>query len=127
MSHRIAISFAVAAVGILCIATDALARGGTGHGGGGPVGGVSVIKSYGPASPATKSYVSGPANKAYISGGLRKKAGGVGGPAGGGTVGINANGAGAAVRAPYYAPTSYYSNAACGYYPYPPCHKVRTQ
>jgi hypothetical protein len=38
MSHRIAIFFAAAVIGILCLATDASARGGSGGGGKGGAG-----------------------------------------------------------------------------------------
>jgi hypothetical protein len=59
MSRQIAISFAVAAIGISCIATDASARGGGGggRGGGGPMAAVSG-KTYNSmnTSAVTRSY-----------------------------------------------------------------------
>ena len=111
MSHRIAISFAAAVIGMACIATDASARGGGGGGGGkggGPVRGVTAIKSYGGGSPG---YI-------YKGVSVPVQAGGTGGGAA----------AGARYYAPAsynsYAPASYYSNVACGRYPYPPCKRV---
>jgi len=131
MSHRIAISFAAAVIGMACIATDASARGGGGGGkGGGPVRGVTAIKSYGPASPsfkggasvrgvtAIKSY--GPTGPGYVYRGVSVPV-----PAGATAVGTTGGtGGGAAAGARYYAPASYNSNAACGRYPYPPCKRV---
>ncbi len=116
MSHLIAISFAAAAIGISCIATDASARGGGrggggGHGGGGPMAAVSA-----------KTY-NGVNTKA--SGKLRR-AEGVGGP-NAGSPGASAGtptGGGASMGAAYYAPASYNANTVCGRYPYPPCKKV---
>jgi len=54
MSYRIAISFAAAAIGISCIATDASAKGGGGGGGGGggrSSGGTGKIYGPGGVSP----------------------------------------------------------------------------
>ena len=129
MSHRIAISFAAAVIGMACIATDASARGGGGGGGGGkgggPVRGVTAIKSYGPASPSFKGPVRGvTAIESYgrassSSTPLGTIQSGVGVP-----VPAGATGGGAAAGARYYAPASYNSNVACGRYPYPPCNKV---
>jgi len=48
MSYRIAISFAAAAIGISCIATDASAKGGGGGGGGGGRSSGGTGKIYGP-------------------------------------------------------------------------------
>jgi hypothetical protein len=138
MSHRIAISFAAAIIGMACIATDASARGGGGGGGGGgkgggPVTGVTAIKSYGPASPSFKG--AGPvtgvtAIKSYGSPSSTPPSSiqmgvGVPVPAGATAVGTTgATGGGTAAGARYYAPASYNSNVACGRYPYPPCKKV---
>ena len=104
MSYRIVISsFAAVAIGVSCIATDASARGGGGgSGGGGRSGGTA------PGVHRTPEFATG-----------------VLGPTGGGAAG--ASGGGVAAGALYYAPASYYSNAACGRYPYPPCNKVPTR
>src|SRR6266566_3334998 len=128
MSHLIAISFAAAAIGISCIATDASARGGGrggggGHGGGGPMAAVSA-KTYNGVNTngVTKSYNS---VNTKASGKLRR-AEGVGGP-NAGSPGASAGtptGGGASMGAAYYAPASYNANTVCGRYPYPPCKKV---
>jgi hypothetical protein len=102
MSYRIAISFAAAAIGMSCIASDASARGG-GSGGG---------------------HAGGPAM------GFSERPGGVGGPNGGGgpSGGGGWGGGGAAAGAGYYySPAQYNSSAACGRYPYPPCKRVPTR
>jgi hypothetical protein len=147
MSYRIAISFAAAAIGISCIATDASARGGGGgggRGGGAPMGGVSMMRSYNLASvPNNASTV-----RTGVTRSLANKAsnqpvrnqitlrpgpnpgpsgGGAANATGGGAVSATGGGGGAAMEASYV-PTSYSGNAtACGRYPYPPCKKVRTQ
>jgi hypothetical protein len=132
MSYRIAISFAAAAIGISCIATDALARGGKS---GGPTGGPSFTSSGVSASKASSGsggFASGSqttkggsqttkggsqtTKPIYYPGGLSPTLPPPGGPA-----------AGAAGRARYYAPASYDSTAACGRYPYPPCKKAPTR
>jgi hypothetical protein len=104
MSYRIAISFAAAAIGISCIASDASAGG---RGGSAPGGR--------PPPPS--------ANKAIPS--IGPSGGGAGGPTGGGAA--STTGSGAAVGSRYYAPASYSSTTACGRYPYPPCKKVPTR
>jgi hypothetical protein len=125
MSHQIVISFAAAAIGISCIATDALARGGKS---GGPTGGPSFTSSGVSASKAstgsggfaggrqTTKGGSQTTKPIYYPGGLSPTLPPPGGPA-----------AGAAGRAQYYAPASYDSTTACGRYPYPPCKKVPTR
>ena len=116
MFYRIAISFAAVTVGMSCIATDALARGGGGGGKGG--------------EKAVTTGVGGPTVKG---------AAGVGGSTGGGgkgrlktpplyTTGVGGpTGGGAAAGTRYYAPAFYDSNTACGRYPYPPCKNVPTR
>jgi hypothetical protein len=121
MSYRTAISIAAAAIGISCIATDASARGGGGGGGG-----------HGGAGPAS-FHVSPPATTSSSGHFTMERVGGVGAPGGGGTSSSagagGTNGTGAAAGTRYYAPVSYSGDnrTACGYYPYPPCHKIRTR
>jgi hypothetical protein len=107
MSHRTVISIAAAAIlGIACISTEALAYRGGGarvggyHGGGARVGGV---------------YRGGAYRGAYVRPGV-----GVGI----GAAAVGAAAVGAAIAAPYYYNNynNYNNNAACGYYPYPPCY-----
>lgn len=132
MSYRIVISsFAAVAIGMSCIA-DASARGGGGGGGGGRSGGTAPgVRSSitGPtggggkfAVPGVRSSITGPAGG---GGKFAHRITGVGGPTGGGAA--DATGGGVAAGPLYYAPASYYSNAACGRYPYPPCNKVPTR
>jgi hypothetical protein len=121
--YRSAISFAAAAIGISCIASDALARGGGPAHGGAPVsvGSSSVMKSYSPATLANKAYFPSRFGKTYR---LDTTSGA---PTGGGMGGGAALGAPGTAAGPYYAPTSYIGNPTmCGRYPYPPC-KVRTR
>jgi hypothetical protein len=117
MSYRIAIStFAAAAIGMSCIATDASARGGGKSGGTAP--GVRSIPSItgvgGPTGGGGKFAAPGVRSIPSITG--------VGDPTGGGAAGAPRGGV--AAGALYYAPASYDRYAACGRYPYPPCKKV---
>jgi hypothetical protein len=130
MSYRIAISsFAAAAIGMSCIATDASARSG---GGGGKSGGIAtgvrgISSATGVGAPAKLggSGVGGPTKLQGTATVASPMIVGVGGPTGGGAAGAPRGGAPAG--AGYYAPASYDSNAACGRYPYPPCKKVPTR
>jgi hypothetical protein len=141
MSYRIVISsLAAVAIGVSCIATDASARGGGGGGGGRsggtapgvrssitrPTGGGGYIAAPGVRSIPSITSEGGPTGGGDKSGGGRRNhRASVFGPTGGGAAG--GTGGGVAAGALYYAPASYYSNAACGRYPYPPCNKVPTR
>jgi hypothetical protein len=124
MFYRIAISLAAVTIGMSCIATDALARGG---GGGGKGGGNAITTGVG--GPTVKG-----AGKDVR---VIPRTTGVRGPTGGGgkrrlkiesTTGVGGpTGGGEAAGARYYAPALYDSNAACGRYPYPPCKNVPTR
>ena len=126
MFYRIAISFAAVTIGMSCIATDALARGG----GGGGKGGEKAVTT-GVGGPTVKG-----AGKDVR---VIPRTTGVGRSTGGGgkgrvkvpplyTTGVGGpTGGGAAAGARYYAPAFYDSNAACGRYPYPPCKNVPTR
>jgi hypothetical protein len=135
MSNRIAISFAAIAIGMSCIATDAVAGS---RGWGGPMGPPSVGRaSFGPTGagavyrPSPRVYGSSgalaggrvvPPSVGGASGGAGGPTGGgasegrppavpmVLGPTGGGAAGFTGGGASAGAR--YYAPAFYDSNAA---------------
>jgi len=106
-----AITLGAAAIGISCIATDVLARGGGGAGGGsgGKGGGAAVTTGFG--GPTVKG-----AGKNVR---VMHRTTGVRGPDYTTGVAGPTESGGAAAR--YYAPALYDSNTACGRYPYPPC------
>jgi hypothetical protein len=105
MSHRTVISIAAAAIlGIACVSTDALARGGGFRGGGARVGGFH-------GSARVAGY-----HGAYHGGAYRGAYARRGWGVGAGAAAVGAAAVGAAVAAPYY------NSNACGYAPYPPCY-----
>jgi hypothetical protein len=108
MSYRIAISFAVAAIGLSCIATEAISQRVTvapaGYGG-------AAAPQMGRVLPKTAGYAGAAAPQMP------------GSPAGfGGAAAPQAGATGAR----YYAPTfdNGYNGIACGRFPFPPCKKA---
>jgi hypothetical protein len=93
---------AAALIGIACVSTDALARGGRGVGRAGHVGGIGRTGGVGRVGGVHGAYRGGYAGRGW----------GVGV----GAAAVGAAAVGAAAAGPYY------NRAACGYAPYPPCY-----